>query len=138
MSAIAMQTVNNIPILGLGTYPLRGDGAVNAVLMGLELGLRHIDTAQMYGNEHDVGRALVASGLPRNELFVVTKVDPSNLGKARFASSVAKSMDDLGSPADLLLIHWPPPEDDFDATLDRLIAEKEKQNRSASAISRLR
>ena len=135
MSAIAMQTVNNIPILGLGTYPLRGDGAVNAVLMGLELGLRHIDTAQMYGNEHDVGRALRASGLPRSELFVVTKVDPSNLGKARFASSVAKSMDDLGSPADLLLIHWPPPEDDFDATLDRLIAEKEKGSAKSIGVS---
>ena len=80
MPAIVMETANGIPVLGLGTYPLAGEEAVRAVLMAIETGLRHIDTAQMYGNEHDVGKALRASGLPRRELFVVTKVDPSNLG----------------------------------------------------------
>lgn len=126
MSAIAMQAVNGIPILGFGTWPLAGEAVRRAVGMALELGLRHVDTAQMYGNEPDVGQAIAASGLPRNALFVVTKVDPGNLGKARFAPSVARSMDDLGGPADLLLIHWPPPEDDFDATVERLIDEKAK------------
>lgn len=126
MSAIAMDRLNGIPALGFGTFPLKGDEAARAVAMALELGLRHIDTAQMYGNEAAVGTALRDSGIPREELFIVTKVDPSNLGKARFAPSVAKSMADLGSPADLLLIHWPPPDDDFDATVERLIAEREK------------
>jgi 2,5-diketo-D-gluconate reductase B len=135
MPAIAMDSANGIPLLGLGTYPLAGDEAVRAVSMALEIGLRHIDTAQMYGNERDIGKALRASGLPRSDLFVVTKVDPSNLGKSRFTSSVAKSMDDLGAPADVLLIHWPPPDDDFDATLDRLIAEKEKGMSRAIGVS---
>lgn len=135
MPAIAMETVNGIPILGLGTFPLRGDEAVNAVSMALGLGFRHIDTAQMYGNERDVGKAIKECGLQRSALFVVTKVDPSNLGSARFPSSVARSMADLGSPADLLLIHWPPPEDDFNATVDRLIAEKEKGMARAIGVS---
>lgn len=121
-----MKTVNGIPIFGLGTYPLQGDEAYRAVTMALELGIRHIDTAQMYENEAEIGRAVAASGLPRSEIFVVTKVDPGNLVADRFASSVARSMADLGGPADLLLIHWPPPEADFDATVDRLVAEKAK------------
>jgi 2,5-diketo-D-gluconate reductase B len=135
MKAIAMPSVNGIPILGFGTYPLRGEEAERSVLMAIELGLRHIDTAQMYGNEAAVGRAIRASGVPRNELFIVSKVDPSNLGQSRFASSVSQSMDDLGSPADLLLIHWPPADDDLDAAVDRLMAEKEKGNAKATGVS---
>ena len=126
LPAITMQQVNGIPVLGLGTYPLRGSEALRAVTAAVEIGFRHIDTAQMYGNERDIGRAIAVCGVPRNELYVVTKVDPGNLGPSRFSSSVARSMQDLGGPADLLLIHWPPPENDFDATVDRLIAEKEK------------
>jgi diketogulonate reductase-like aldo/keto reductase len=117
---------NDIPALGFGTYPLRGDVAARSVAMALEIGLRHIDTAQMYGNEADVGAALRSSSVPRGQLYVVAKVDPSNLGQPRFVSSVERSMDDLGGPADLLLIHWPPPDDDFDATIERLVMEKEK------------
>lgn len=135
MPAVAMDAVNGIPLLGLGTFPLKGSEAVNAVSMALELGYRHIDTAQMYGNERDVGRAIRESGVPQSELFVVTKVDPSNLGSARFASSVARSMDGLGGPADLLLIHWPPPEEDLDAAVDRLMAEKEKGMARAIGVS---
>ena len=126
MPTVAMQSINGIPVLGFGTYPLRGSEALRAVSTTLELGFRHIDTAQMYGNESSVGKAVAASGVPRHELYIVTKVDPGNLGASRFSSSVARSMQDLGGPADLLLIHWPPPENDFDATVERLIAEKEK------------
>lgn len=135
MTMIAMDRVNGIPVLGVGTYPLRDEDAMRSVSTALELGLRHIDTAQMYGNEAAVGRALNVSGLPRGDLFVVTKVDPANLAKDRFASSVAKSMDDLGSPADLLLIHWPPPDSDFAATVERLIAEKQKGMAKAIGVS---
>ncbi len=126
MPASTMPRLNGIPQIGLGTYPLKGAELGDAIAMALDLGVRHVDTAQMYGNERAVGDAVRSASVPRSELFVVTKVDPGNLGKARFADSVRKSMDDLGGPADLLLIHWPPSEEDFDATVDRLIAEKEK------------
>ncbi len=135
MPASPMATINGIPVLGLGTFPLKGDEAVNAVAMALDLGFRHIDTAQMYGNERDVGRAIKESSVPRNELFVVTKIDPSNLDGVRFSASVSRSMTDLGGPADLLLIHWPPPEHDLDAAIDRLIAEKENGMSRAIGVS---
>lgn len=135
MPAIAAETVNGMPVLGFGTFPLKGDDCRKAVGMALELGFRHIDTAQMYGNERDVGRAIAESGVPRSEIYLVTKVDPGNLGASRFASSVSQSLDDLGGPADLLLIHWPPAESDVDATVERLIAEKEKGSASAIGVS---
>lgn len=126
MTPRAMDHVNGIPALGFGTYPLKGEEAVRAVSMALELGLRHIDTAQMYGNEKQVGQAIAASGIPRSELFIVTKVDPSNLGAARFAGSVARSAEDLGTVPDLLLIHWPPADSPIDGPVERIIAEQQK------------
>jgi diketogulonate reductase-like aldo/keto reductase len=110
-----------IPPLGLGTYPLMGREAEDVIVMAIELGYRHIDTAQMYGNEAAVGKALRRSPVPRDQLFIVTKVDPGNLSAQRFRSSVARSVDDLGGPADLLLIHWPPTDSEVDATIDRLV-----------------
>jgi 2,5-diketo-D-gluconate reductase B len=115
-----------IPQLGLGTYPLMGHEAEDVITLGIELGFRHIDTAQMYGNEAAVGNALRRSRVPRNELFVVSKVDPGNLSALRFASSVARSVDELGGPVDLLLIHWPPADDEVDAVIGRLMAEQEQ------------
>ncbi len=135
MSAIAMPRVNGIPILGLGTYPLAGEGAERAVGMALELGLRHIDTAQMYGNEAAVGRAIRASGIARDDVFVVTKVDPSNLGEDGFAPSVARSIEELGFAPDLLLIHWPPADADFDATVMRLVAERDRGSARLIGVS---
>lgn len=135
MPVLPMARRNGIPVLGLGTYPLRGYDAEAAVALALELGIRHIDTAQMYGNEAEVGQAIRHSGIARSELFVVTKVDPGNAGKDRFAASVARSMDCLGSAADLLLIHWPPAEEDFDAALQRLAAERQKGMTRAIGVS---
>ena len=124
-----------IPLFGFGTFPLTGDEVYRAVRMAIDIGVRHIDTAQMYGNEKDVGRAIRDCGVPRSELYVVTKVDPGNMSKDRFAPSTAQSMVDLGGPADLLLIHWPPDESDFDAALDRLMAEKAKGSAKAIGVS---
>ena len=135
MPAIAMKSVNGIPVLGFGTYPLVGEEAIRAIAMALELGLRHIDTAQMYGNEADVGRALAASSLPRQELYVVTKIDPSNLGGSRFLASAKRSAEALGSPPDLLLIHWPPADADFDATVERLIEARDRGLARAIGVS---
>jgi 2,5-diketo-D-gluconate reductase B len=121
-----MKKLNGIPAIGLGTYPLQGDDVYNAVRMAIDLGYRHIDTAQMYGNEAGVGRAIRDCGVARSELFIVTKVNPGNVSAKLFSSSVAKSMDDLGGPADLLLIHWPPASNEMNGAVDRLIAEKQK------------
>ena len=135
MNDLSMPAANGIPLLGLGTFPLSGEECYRAVRMAIELSFRHIDTAQMYGNETEVGRAVADSGLPRSAFHVVTKVDPGNLGAARFAASVARSLEQLGSVPDLLLIHWPPAEAEFDAALDRLMDEKQKGNARAIGVS---
>ncbi len=121
-----MKTLNGIPILGCGTFPLKGEEAYHTVCTAIDLGIRHIDTAQMYGNEADVGRAVRDCGVPREDLYVVTKVDPGNLPADRFAASVSRSIDDLGGPPDLLLIHWPPAAAEFDGTVERLVLEMQK------------
>lgn len=125
MTTLTIPAYNGIPALGLGTYPLSGQDCTDTVKMAIGLGYRHIDTAQMYGNEREVGAALKSCGTARKQIFVTTKVDPSNNGKARFSDSVKRSVDDLGGPPDLLLIHWPPPDAEIDATLDLLKAEQE-------------
>jgi len=135
LTKLSMPSANGIPLLGSGTYPLMGDECYRTVRMALDLGLRHIDTAQMYGNEKDVGRALRESGLSRSEIFLVTKVDPGNVSASRFASAVARSVEDLGSAPDLLLIHWPPADAEMDAALDRLISAQQKGSTRAIGVS---
>ncbi len=72
-----MNSANGIPLLGFGTWPLKDDDVERCVRMALEAGFRHIDTAQMYGNEKHVGRALKASGVARRDLYVVTRSAPA-------------------------------------------------------------
>lgn len=118
-----MQTANGIPVLGYGTYPLTGAECRDGVAMALDLGIRHIDTAQLYDNEKDVGQAIAKSGLRRDEIYLVTKVARDNLGRRHFMHSVEESLDKLGvEQVDLLLIHWPPAEADFEQALDSLCA----------------
>lgn len=101
------------PNPGLGTYPLKGDVLVETILKALELGYRHIDTAQFYDNEADVGRALSVSDLPRGEIFLTTKVWHDRLEPAALVESVNRSLEALNVEAvDLLLIHWPSPGDE--------------------------
>jgi len=116
-----MKTVNGIPLLGYGTYPLTGAECRDGVAMALDLGLRHIDSAQLYDNEKDVGQAIARSGIGRDEIFLVTKVGRDNLGRRHFIHSVQDSLEKLGvEHVDLLLIHWPPVEEDFDSAIDSL------------------
>ena len=97
-----------IPRLGLGTYKLQGATAAEIFAEAFALGIRHFDTAQFYDNEVEVGDAVKASGLPRNELFITTKVWYSNLAKKDFMPSVEESLRKLQmDQVDLLLIHWP-------------------------------
>lgn len=97
-----------IPQLGLGTWPLKGDECTAAVSSALELGYRHIDTAELYENEQAVGRALRDSGIDRAELFVTTKITKDWHGNAR--EGVERCLERLGlDHVDLMLIHWPNP-----------------------------
>ena len=97
-----------IPKLGLGTFGRTGEAGVDAILSALNIGYRHIDTAQSYGTEAGVGEAVRRSGLPRPEVFITTKVADTQLGRSQFMESVERSLDDIGlGPTDLLLIHWP-------------------------------
>ena len=97
-----------IPQLGFGTYKVAPADAERAVATSLEVGYRHIDTAAMYGNEPEVGRALAASGLERDELFVTSKLDNPYHAVAAVRPAFERSLDDLGLEfLDLYLVHWP-------------------------------
>src|SRR3712207_6596357 len=76
-----------VPRVGFGTWQLSGDDAVAGVRDALEIGYRHIDTARMYGNEREVGRAIAESGVPREEIFLVTKIWPDDFAPARLRAA---------------------------------------------------
>lgn len=98
----------NMPAIGFGTWQLNGDTCVNGVSEALKIGYRHIDTASGYRNETEVGAAIKASGVPRDEIFLTTKVSPDNLADDDFQASADRSLAQLGvDQVDLLLIHWP-------------------------------
>lgn len=97
-----------IPAIGLGTWALTGDDCAAAVKTALETGYRHIDTAAAYDNEAAVGAGLRAAGVPREEVFVTTKVWHTDLAPADLRRSAEASLERLGlAQVDLLLIHWP-------------------------------
>tara|TARA_R110000850_G_scaffold67680_3_gene150736 strand:+ start:1212 stop:2012 length:801 start_codon:yes stop_codon:yes gene_type:complete len=101
-----------IPTIGLGTYRLKGQEVIDSVSQALELGYRHIDTAQIYDNEQDVGRAIAGSGIARDELFVTTKIWITNLAPRKLIPSLQESLRKLDlERVDMTLIHWPSPED---------------------------
>ncbi|MDY6764331.1 MAG: aldo/keto reductase [Halobacteria archaeon] len=97
-----------IPALGLGTYKLRGNEGLNSIKKALEIGYRHIDTAQMYNNEEEVGEAVRQSNVDREDVFITTKILRRNLEYGDVLSSVNDSLRRLGMEhVDLLLIHAP-------------------------------
>jgi 2,5-diketo-D-gluconate reductase A len=95
-----------MPLLGFGTWQIEGDDAVRATSTALETGYRHLDTATVYGNEREVGRALADSGVAREEVFLTTKCPPDNAG--RELETLRESLEMLRTDhVDLWLIHWP-------------------------------
>lgn len=99
---------SSIPQLGLGTFGRAGSEGVATILDAIEIGYRHLDTAQNYDTERLVGEAVRRSGLPRSSFFVTTKVGDARLDKASFLPSVERSLSALGfDTVDLLLVHWP-------------------------------
>jgi len=101
----------SIPAFGLGTFRLQGQVVIDSVSTGLELGYRVIDTAQIYENEADVGQAIAASGIPRDELFITSKIWVANFAEGLLIPSLKESLRKIKTDyLDLTLIHWPSPE----------------------------
>jgi len=96
-----------VPALGFGTFQLTGRAGVAAVGHALAVGYRHLDTAAMYGNEAEVGKALAASGLPRDQVWLTTKVWPDHFHDGDLQRAAEESVRKLGTEPDLLLLHWP-------------------------------
>ncbi|AMN42522.1 aldo/keto reductase [Rhodoplanes sp. Z2-YC6860] len=125
MTAIVESHGARIPLIGLGTWDLRGKTCAKMVEEALKLGYRHIDTAAMYGNEEAVGEGLRASGVPRDEVFITTKVWSSDLRARDFERSARDSIRKLKLPSvDLLLIHWPNPSIPLKETIGALCKMK--------------
>jgi diketogulonate reductase-like aldo/keto reductase len=115
-----------IPAVGLGTWELRGDVCVEIVERALRLGYRHIDTAEMYGNEEEIGEGLRASGVPRDDVFITTKVWPDHLAPAALERATKDSLARLRlERVDLLLIHWPNPRIPLPGTIAALCRMRE-------------
>ena len=114
---VPMTRLNNgveIPQLGFGVWQVPADECERAVATALEAGYRHIDTAAAYQNEEGVGRAVAASGIPRDELFITTKLWNADHGRDRALAAFDRSLEALGLDAvDLYLIHWPLPSEDL-------------------------
>lgn len=106
----ALSDGHAIPAIGFGTYPLSGDDGVDAIVSAIEVGYRLIDTAVNYENETEVGEAIRRSGVPREELFVTSKLPGRHHGYDDAIASVEGSLERLGlEQLDLHLIHWPNP-----------------------------
>ena len=115
----------SIPLLGLGTWELRGRTCARAVEQALRLGYRHIDTAEMYDNERDVGEGLRASAVPRGEVFVTTKIWPSHFAPRELERAARECLVRLRlSDVDLLLLHWPNPKVPLAETIGALCKVK--------------
>ncbi len=105
-----MRSFGGIPALGFGTYGRWKADGEDAILTALEIGYRHIDTAQTYDTEGECGRAIAAFGLSRGDVFVTTKITPENFGAGKLIPSLHRSLDNLQMDyVDLCLIHWPSP-----------------------------
>jgi 2,5-diketo-D-gluconate reductase B len=114
-----------IPLLGLGTWELRGRTCARAVEQALRLGYRHIDTAEMYGNEREVGEGLHASAVKRGEVFLTTKIWPSHFAPRELERAARDSLVRLRlSEVDLLLLHWPNPQVPLAETIGALCKVK--------------
>ncbi|WIO44014.1 2,5-didehydrogluconate reductase DkgB [Klebsiella electrica] len=118
-----------IPAFGLGTFRLKDDVVIASVKTALELGYRTIDTAQIYDNEAAVGQAIAESGVPRDELFITTKIWIENLSPEKLIASLEESLQKLRTDyVDLTLIHWPSPNDTVavEAFMPALLAAKKQ------------
>jgi len=116
-----------IPLVGLGTWDLRSRTCARIVEQALRMGYRHIDTAEMYDNEREVGLGLRAAGIARDEVFITTKVWPSHFAPRELERAAEQSLSRLAvDRVDLLLLHWPNPEIALSDTLGALCHVKQR------------
>lgn len=114
-----------VPALGFGTWQLSGETCYEAVRDALEIGYRHIDTARMYGNEEEVGRAIRDAGIDPRECFLATKLWRDELSADAVGPAVSSSLDRLGvDTIDLLMIHWPTDDVDLEETLGAMVDQQ--------------
>jgi len=114
-----------IPVFGVGTFRLEGEVVKSSVLNALEVGYRAIDTAQIYGNEASIGEALAESSIPREELFITTKIWVDNMSKTKLIPSLKESLEKLNTDyVDLTLIHWPGTDDNVEEYMQALLEAK--------------
>ena len=126
----------SLPRLGLGTFRMQGDACRAAVESALGLGYRHIDTAEMYGNEEAIGAALAAAGVPRRDLHVTTKVWHENLAPDAIRRAFDASLKKLGlDHVDLYLVHWPSKNMDLPAIFETLMKLKEEGRTRAIGVA---
>lgn len=108
MTNFTLKNGKEIPSLGFGTWELTGDDARRSVELALEVGYRHIDTAQIYGNQKEVGASINTSGIERDEIFLTSKVWRSDLAKEDVSPAINRILEELATDyVDLILIHWP-------------------------------
>ena len=126
----------SLPRLGLGTYRMQGDACRAAVESALALGYRHIDTAEMYGNEEAIGAAIAAAGIPRKDLHVTTKVWNENLAPDAIRRAFDASLKKLRlDQIDLYLVHWPAPNMNLSAMFETLMKLKQEGRTRAIGVA---
>jgi 2,5-diketo-D-gluconate reductase A len=132
--AVALAQGGTMPLVGLGTWQMTGARCQAAVGHALAVGYRHIDTAAMYRNEREVGRAVRDSGVPRAEVFVTTKLAPGEVGRERRA--IEASLRALGMDyVDLWLVHWPPRGRSLASTWKEVLAVRDEGLARAAGVS---
>ncbi|MGH8823920.1 MAG: aldo/keto reductase [Jiangellaceae bacterium] len=124
----------SMPLLGFGTWQMYGREAYDAVRIALDVGYRHIDTATLYRNEAEVGRALRDSGVAREDVFLTTKLHPSDVGRER--EVITASLAALGTDyVDLWLVHWPPSRRASVTTWQAFVDTRDKGSARAIGVS---
>lgn len=117
----------DVPEIGLGTYKLHERECTNTVRMALDIGYRHIDTAQMYKNEREIGEAINVSTVDRDEIFLTTKIWHTNLDAGDVLQTTEESLRHLNTPyVDVLLIHWPSQKDDLRKTIEAMLVLRDQ------------
>lgn len=133
VTSIPLRDGHSVPAVGFGVYKVDDADAETAVGIALESGYRHVDTAEMYGNETGVGKAIRASGLDRDDVFVTTKVWNDHQGRDATLRAFDASLDRLGLDAvDLYLIHWPAAANDRYVETWRTLVELRESGRARS------
>jgi len=117
----------DVPEIGLGTYKLHDRECERTVRTALDIGYRHIDTAQMYKNEREIGEALSVSNVPREDIFLSTKIWHTNLDADDVLQTTEESLRQMNTPyVDLLMIHWPNEQYDLRATIESMLVLRDQ------------